>query len=117
MGLLKSSKLQANNPYYIEDELLMKNIIDNKQCFHAMVLPWLLITPILRAANDELSHNGTTLTYMLLCGLYYWKGLKASVNKHMKQCMMCQKRNIQVVKYAQLYFSTQRLPMQIISVD
>ena len=31
--------------------------------------------------------------------------------------MMCQKRKIQVVKYAQLHFSTPRLPMQIISMD
>ena len=48
---------------------------------------------------------------------YYWKGLKASVSKHIKQCMMCQKTNIQVVKYAQLYFSTPRLPMQFISME
>ena len=26
-----------------------------------------------------------------LSRLYYWKGLKASVNKHIKQCMMCPK--------------------------
>ena len=58
MGLLKSSKLQANNPYYIEDKLLIRNIIDNKQCFCTMVLPRLLITQILRAAHDEL-HTST----------------------------------------------------------
>ena len=32
IGLLKSSKLQANHPYYIEDELFMRLTIDNKQC-------------------------------------------------------------------------------------
>ena len=117
MVLLKSSKLQACNPYYIEDKLLMRNIIDNKQYFHMMVLPQVLVTQILRDAHDELGHNGSTQTYILVCRLYYWKGLKASVNKHIKQCMMCQKRNVQVVKYAQLHFSTPRLPMQFISMD
>ena len=114
MGLLKFSKVQASNLYYIEDKLLMRNIIDNKQCFHTMVLLRILITQILRATHDELGHNGTTRTYMLVHRLYYWKGLKASVNKYIKQCIMCQMRNAQVVKYAQLHFSTPRLPMQFI---
>ena len=31
--------------------------------------------------------------------------------------MTCEKRNVQVVKYAQLHFSTPGLPMQFISMD
>ena len=53
IGLLKSSRLQAIDPYYIEDKLLRRNIIDNTLCFHTMVLPWVLITLILRAAPEE----------------------------------------------------------------
>ena len=82
-----------------------------------MVLPRVLVTQILRAAHDELGHTGSTRTYMLVHRLCYWKGLKAGVNKHLKQCMTCQKRNIQVVKYTQLHFSTPSLPMQFISMD
>ena len=82
-----------------------------------MVLTRVLITQILRASHDELGHNGTTRTYMLVCRLYYLKGPKASVNEYIKHCMTCQKGNIQVVKYAQLHFSTPRLPMQFISMD
>ena len=103
ISLLESSKLQANNPYHIEDKLLMRNIIDNKQCFHAMVLPLVLTNRILRAAHDELGHNG--------------KCLKISSYKHIKQCMTCQKRNIQAIKYAQLHFPIPRLPMQLILMD
>ena len=95
----------------------MRNIIDTKQCFNTMVLPWILTTQILRAAHDELGHNGSTQTYMLVCRLYYWIGLKAGDNKHIKHCMMCQKRNIPVVNYDQLHFSNPRLPMQFISMD
>ena len=72
-----------------------------------MVLPQVMTTLILRTAHAELGHNGSTRTYMLIHRLYYWKGLKASVNKHIKQCVMCQKRMIQVVKHAQLHFSPQ----------
>ena len=88
-----SITLQTNNPYYMEDELLMRNKIDDKQCFHTMVLLKVLMTQILRAAHDELGHNGSIRTYMIVWRLYYWKGLKASVNKHIKQCITCWKRN------------------------
>ena len=55
-------------------------------------------------AHDELGHNGTHRTYILLKRLYYWKGLKLSVEKHIKMCYQCQIRNRQVVKYATLHF-------------
>ena len=54
--LIKSSKLQVNNPYYMADELLMRDIIDNKQCLYNMVLPQELTTQILRAAHDALGY-------------------------------------------------------------
>ena len=95
----------------------MRNIIDNKQCFHTKVLSQVLTTQVLRAAHDALGHNGSTTTYAHIHRLYYWTGLKAGVNKHIKLCMMCQKRNIQVLKYAQLHFSTLRLLMKFISMD
>ena len=54
---------------------------------------------------------------MLFSRLNCWKGLKASVKNYIKQCMQCQKRNLQAVKYAQQHFSTPRLPMQFILMD
>ena len=32
--------------------------------------------PNIKAANDELGHNGSTQTYTLVCRLCYWKGLR-----------------------------------------
>ena len=46
IGLLKSSKLQAGNLYNIEDKLLRRNITDNKQCFHYIVLPQVWTTQV-----------------------------------------------------------------------
>ena len=82
-----------------------------------MVLPHVLTTQILRATYDELGHNGSTRTYIIVQNLYYWKGLKAIVNKHSKQWITSQKTNIQAVKYAQPHFSTLKLPTQFISMD
>ena len=94
----------------------MRNIIDNKLCFHTMVLPQVLTTQILRASQDELGHYGSTRTYMLVIRLYYWRGLKASVNKHIRQCMMCQKAETsgEICSNA---LSTLRLLMHFMSMD
>ena len=68
-------------------------------------------------AHDNLGHNGTHRTYTLLKRLYYWKGLKPSVAKHIKMCYQCQRRNKQVVKYATLHFDVATFPMQFISMN
>ena len=68
-------------------------------------------------AHDKLGHNGTHQTYTLLKRLYYWKGLKPIVEKHIKMCYQCQRRNKQVVKYASLHFDVATFPMQFISMD
>ena len=54
---------------------------------------------------------------MLLKRLYYWKGLKPSVTKHIQRCYHCQRRNKQVVKYPTLHFDVATFPMKFISMD
>ena len=67
--------------------------------------------------HDELGHNGTHRTYIVLKRLYYWKGLKPSVEKHIKRCYQRQIINRQVVKYAILHFDVATFPIQFISKD
>ena len=43
--------------------------------------------------------------------------MKPSVEKHIKMCYQCQKRNTQVLKYATLHFDVAAFPMQFISMD
>ena len=81
------------------------------------MIPKALTAQILRMAHDELGHNGTHRTYTLLKTLNYWKGLKPSVEKYIKMCYQCQRRNKQVVKYATLHFDVATFPMQFISMD
>ena len=85
--------------------------------YETIVMPRSLTPQILWIVHDELGHNGTHQTYILLKILYYWKGLKPSVEKHIKRCYQCQRRNRQVVKYATLHFDVATFPMQFISTD
>ena len=103
--------------YLIKDNILKRYIIDGDNTYETTVVPKALTAQILRMAHDELGHNGTHRTYTLLKRLYYWKGLKPSVEKHIKMCYHCQRRNKQVVKYATLHFNVATFPMQFISMD
>ena len=81
------------------------------------MLPQTLTEPALQLAHEGLGHNGIPRTYALLRRQYYWKGLKPSVTKHVKQCTLCQKHNKQVVKYNKLHFEASPAPVKFISMD
>ena len=103
--------------YKIENHILKRFIVDGNDTYETTVIPRSLIPHILQMVHDELGHNGTHRTYILLKRLYYWKGLKPSVEKHIKRYYQCQRRNRQVVKYARLHFDVATFPMQFISMD
>ena len=103
--------------YLIKDKVLKRCITDGDNTYETTVVPKALTAQILRMAYDELGHNGTHRTYTLLMRLYYWKGLRPSVEKHNKMCYQYQRRNKQVVKYATLHFDVATFPMQFISMD
>ena len=103
--------------YVIQDRILKRYVIDGDNTYETIVLPKALTAQILKIAHDNLGHNGTHRTYTLLKRLYYWKGLKPCVTKHIQRCYQCQRRNKQVVKYATLHFDVATFPMQFISMD
>ena len=103
--------------YMVKDKLLKRYVIDRDNTYETIVVPRAITTQILQMVHDELGHNGTPRTYTLLKRLYYWKGLKLSVEKHIKICYQCQRRNKQIIKYATLHFDVATFPMQYISMD
>ena len=90
---------------------------DNKQRFEATVVPDHLKLAVLKLAHDELGHNGSARTYILLRRLYFWKGMKPQVFKYVKQCRVCQHRNSQAVRYLKGHFNAPRTPVEFISLD
>ena len=76
--------------YHVEDGILRKYVTDNKQRFDTVVVPSHYTLALLRLAHDELGHNGSARTYMLLRRLYYWKGMKPHIYRYVKQCRTCQ---------------------------
>ena len=101
----------------MDNKLLKRFIVDGNNTYETTVIPRSLVPQVLQMVHDKLGHNRTDRTYILLKRLYYWKGLKPSVEKHIKRCYQCQRRNKQVVKYAKLHFDVATFPMQFISMD
>ena len=103
--------------YLVKNKILKRYVLEGDNTYETIVVPRALTAQILRMAHDKLGHNGTHQTYTILKRLYYWKGLKPSVEKHIEMCYQCQRRNKQVVKYATLHFDLATFPMQFISMD
>ena len=112
-----SGKEPSEKPYYLEGRLLKKYIYDNKQRFEVTVVPPNCAAMLLNLAHDQMGHNGSARTYMLLKRLYYWKGMKTDINIYVKQCKLCQRQNIVPVKYSQGHFTAPMTPMEFISMD
>ena len=99
------SKWSVCQSYKIKNDILKHHQSTNGQLFYPIVLPGMLIGHILELSHNKLGHNGINRTYAMLKRLYYWKGMKASITKHIKNCDICQKCNLQVVPYAKLHFA------------
>ena len=104
-------------PYYLEDDLLMRYIDDNKQRFETTVVPKHMAIILLKLAHDELGHNGSARTYMILRRSYYWRGLRPDVTKYVKKCKLCRQHNIASPKYNKGTFAVPGAPMDFISMD
>ena len=67
--------------YKIDDNILKRFVADENDTYETTVIPTSLIPQVLQMAHDEIGHNGTHRTYVLLKRLYYWKGLKTNCRK------------------------------------
>ena len=79
---LHKEKLPVNHPYNIENNILKHRLILSEQTFYPIVLPCMLIGHVLELAHNKLGHDGISRTYAMLKRLNYWKGIKASITKH-----------------------------------
>ena len=78
------SKQSVCQSYKIENNILKCHQSFNGQLFYPIVLPRMLIGHVLELSHNKLGHNGINRTYAMLKRLYYWKGMEASITKHIK---------------------------------
>ena len=95
----------------------MRCVEDNKQRFEVIVIPRDLSKVVLKLAHDDLGHNGSARTYMIVRRNYYWKGLRPDVVHYVKRCTICRKYNSASPKYNKGTFQAPGVPMDFISMD
>ena len=117
LNQIEKGNITNGQLYLVKDKIIKRYVLEGDNTYKTTVVPRALTAQIFRMAHDELGHNGTHRIYTILKRFYYWKGLKPSIEKHIKMCYQCQRRNKQVVKYATLQFDIATFPMQFISMD
>ena len=89
---IKKGNIKEGQIYSIQDKILKRYVTDGNNTYDTVILPRALTAQVLKMAHDDLGHNGTHRMYMLQKRLYYWKGLKPSVVKHIQRCYQCQQK-------------------------
>ena len=117
LNQIKKGNIPEGQLYIVRDNILKRYVFEGNNTYETTVIPRALTRQILRMAHDELGHNGTHRTYTMLKRFYYWKGLKPRVEKHIKTCYQCQRKNKLIIKYVTLHFDVATFPMQFISMD
>ena len=93
MTQIEKGIIKEGQTYKIQNNLLKRYVTDGDNTYETVILPRALIAQVLKMAHNDLGHNGTHRTYMLLKRLYYWKGLKPSVARYVQRCYQYQQRN------------------------
>ena len=94
----------------------MKYVSDYKQRFEVVVVPPHLAPMLLKLAHDDLGHNGTARTYMILRRSYYWKGMKSFIATYVKRCDLCRQHNATATHYVKGTFEIPKA-LDFISMD
>ena len=66
LAQIEKGNIKEGQLYIIQNKLLKRYVADGDNTYEAIVLPRAFIAQILKMAHDDLGHNGTHRTYMLL---------------------------------------------------
>ena len=112
-----SEKKLDKKHFTMEDEILKKKTIINGILYTPTVVPDVLKDCLLILAHDKQGHNGFKRTHSSLKQLYYWKGMKKTIQRHCNTCITCAKHNIKVQQIQKEHFKVPPQPMEFIAMD
>ena len=78
---IEKGNIKEGQMYRMQNSLLKRYVTDGDKTYETVMLPRALIAQVLKMAHDDLGHNGTHRTYMLLKRLYYWKEIKTKCSE------------------------------------
>ena len=81
LAQIEKGNITKGQMYKVQNKLLRRYMIDGDKTYETIVLPRALIAQILKMAHDDLGHNGTHRTYMLLKEVILLERFKTKCNK------------------------------------
>ena len=63
---IEKGNIKEGHVYVIQNKILKRYVIDGNITYETIILPRALTAQVLKMAHDDLGHNGTHRTYMLL---------------------------------------------------
>ena len=63
---IKKGNIKDGQTYLVQNKILKRYVIGGKNTYKTVILPRALTAQVLKMAHDDLGHNRTHRTYMLL---------------------------------------------------
>ena len=104
---------------YFQDAIgiLHKKVVDFHSVFSAVVVPQILMKYLLHASHNSLGHVGAMKLYHFLKQLYYFKGVRRTLQEYIRSSHKCQITNLQKLKFIDLHQDIAQTPQDHLSVD
>ena len=111
-------KKKLNRKHFtMENEILKKKTVINGILYTPTVVPYVLKDCLLLLAHNRHGHNRFKRTYSSLKHMYYWKGVKRTIQRHCTACSTCAKHNMKVQQIQKEHFKVPPQPMEFIAMD
>ena len=101
-----------SDPYFIQNGIVYRSIIDNGHKFEAAVVPQESTDTVLYLGHNQSGHNGYQRTYAAIKCVYYWKGMRKHVLAHCKSCVTCAKQKVKKPQFEKQIFEPGVQPME-----
>ena len=63
---IEKGNIKEGHIYVVQNNILRRYVNDGNNTYETVILPRALTAQVLKMAHDDLGHNGTHRTYMLL---------------------------------------------------
>ena len=63
---IEKGNIKGGQTYLVQNKILKRYVIDGNNTYKTVILPRALTAQVLKMAHDDLGHNGTHRTYMLI---------------------------------------------------
>ena len=106
-----------NQFYFVNNDVLLRSIVDNGHKFEARVILESLVDVVLHLGHNQSGHNGYQRTYAAIKHLYYWKGMRAQILQYCKNCKVCAVQKVKKTQFEKQIFEPAVQLMEFISMD